>query len=272
MIFKKKKSDQDKPSFAAGDQEFPPRQLNLTDNKEGQRASPFADTNRPAVAEPEPSRPLPHEPPKDEEHTATSPPGGPATPGSATKRFSIEQAIRLVKEYPRDEVEPHYIARIMRQTLEAVNVPFYDIIEQAHKRESQIHGLSDKIHEKIDELKKQIQSLEADLERLQNRLDETVEVREFLQLADDIRPEPQGVHAPVDTPPTGEGRPEEPDTAHSSASQTPESASEEIIEVTEDQIEHATDRDKTKQAGRERAPIDATVLFGSPGNQQPPSH
>jgi len=112
--------------------------------------------------------------------------------------FTIDQAIKLVDSYPKEDIPQAQVAGIMRRTLEAMNIQYPDLIEQAHQREAKIEMLADKIREKIHAMHKQIESFERDLETLQARLEKTASVREFLELANEGFPvsEAPEIYAP----------------------------------------------------------------------------
>lgn len=117
-------------------------------------------------------------------------------------KYSIDQAIKLVRSLREHKVNAVIIAQIMQQTLESVDIHFNDIISDANRKESAIVSETERKDQEIQELNRKFEALRDEKQRLQRELQETMAVREFLQqaVADEApaaqpAPAPQAQHA-----------------------------------------------------------------------------
>ena len=137
-------------------------------------------------------------------------PGGAAA--APVKRLSIEQAVKIIEMFQSDDLPADQVAKIMRFTLESVNISYDDLVREALQKEQKMHALSDQIVAKIDDLEAQIDHYRAELETMRMQIDQARTIREFLQLGDD----PPTTRTRTDTGHTQEGAENNAaDTSHS---------------------------------------------------------
>ncbi len=98
-------------------------------------------------------------------------------------KYSIDQAVELVSSLKNHNVSARVIAGVMKQTLESVDIHFSDIIADAKRKESAIHGETNKKDEMIRDLSRKVEALQQEKVRIQKDLNKIVYVREFLQQA-----------------------------------------------------------------------------------------
>lgn len=101
----------------------------------------------------------------------------------STTNYGIDQAIKLVRALPKNDLDEVVVASIIKQTLASVDVYLSDIIEDAGRKESEIAVDSHRIEDDISELASKMRALKQDFVVLQGQLDETVTVRNFLRKA-----------------------------------------------------------------------------------------
>ncbi len=100
-------------------------------------------------------------------------------------KYGINQAIKLVRSFQKHKISPNVIAGIMKQTLASVEIHFTDIIDDAKRKESAVHSESEKKDKQIEEATRKCEALKDEKIKLQQILEETVSVREFLLQAMD---------------------------------------------------------------------------------------
>lgn len=97
--------------------------------------------------------------------------------------YGIDDAIKLVRGLPRQNLDDVIVADIIKQTLASVDVYISDIIEDAGRKENEINEESRRIEEDIAELTSKMEALKQELISLQEQLNETMSVRAFLRKA-----------------------------------------------------------------------------------------
>lgn len=96
-------------------------------------------------------------------------------------RYTIDQAVKLVRSLQKHRVSAEVIAGIMQQTLASVDIHFTDIIADAKRREAQIQTDSEAKSQQIAELTQKLEKLKEEKIKLQEEFKEITVVREFLQ-------------------------------------------------------------------------------------------
>ena len=97
--------------------------------------------------------------------------------------YGIDDAIKLVRGLPRQNLDDAIVADIIKQTLASVDVYISDIIEDAGRKENEINDESRRIEDDIAELTSKMEALKQELISLHGQLNETMSVREFLRKA-----------------------------------------------------------------------------------------
>lgn len=106
-------------------------------------------------------------------------------PALPKPRYGIDDAMRLMRSLPVDE-NVDLVVRVMKRTLESLDVKVPDIIEDATTRQE---ALRDGIQEReaaIQQLEREIQTRRAEIASLEGELAETTTARERLQLAESL--------------------------------------------------------------------------------------
>ena len=124
-------------------------------------------------------------------------------------RYTIDQAVKLVRSLQKHRVSAEVIAGIMQQTLASVDIHFTDIIADAKRREAQIHTDSEAKSQQITELTQKLEKLKEEKVKLQEECKEITVVREFLQQS---APEKPNLAIAANTP-TSVAAPEKPTNA-----------------------------------------------------------
>lgn len=96
--------------------------------------------------------------------------------------YRIDDAIKLMRTLPVDE-NAELVVRVIRKTLESLNVNLNDIIDDAGMRQEKLRGTVDEHRAAIVQLERDIASRKADIARLEGELTETTSVRQRLELA-----------------------------------------------------------------------------------------
>lgn len=118
--------------------------------------------------------------------------------------FGISEAIQLLRSLPNDQ-NAELIVRVVRTTLESLNVHLSDIIDDASRKEQLTEERVAAVRGQVADLEQQLAGLRHDIETLEAELRETSEVRERLQMADKIGGGARGSASP--TPPHGQHGP-----------------------------------------------------------------
>lgn len=104
--------------------------------------------------------------------------------GNSTKsKYGIDKAITLVRSLQKHNINSRVIAGIMKQTLESVGIHFTDIVSDAKRKESQINNEFIQKDRQFEEMTRKFEAMKQEKIKLQQELDETASVREFLQQA-----------------------------------------------------------------------------------------
>jgi uncharacterized small protein (DUF1192 family) len=97
--------------------------------------------------------------------------------------FGITEAIQLLRSLPNDQ-NAELIVRVMRTTLESLNVHLSDIIDDANRKQQLTEERIGAVRGQVGDLEKQLATLRREIETLEAELKETSDVRERLQMAD----------------------------------------------------------------------------------------
>ena len=124
--------------------------------------------------------------------------------------YGIAETTQLMRTLPVDQ-NVELVVRVVRNTLESMNVQLPDIIEDAQLLEAQLSARMDMLNGEIDEFTRQIDLRRQEIGRLQAELTETSTVKDRLLLAQKLaardappRPAPQP-EPPVTPPPLPRG-------------------------------------------------------------------
>ena len=116
--------------------------------------------------------------------TAAAPDGArPQLPPKPTPRYGIDDAIKLMRTLPVDD-NVDLVVRVIKRTLESLNVRVQEIIEDAAKRQETLRAKISDHQGAIVQLEREIDARKTDIRRLEDELSETSTVRERLQLAE----------------------------------------------------------------------------------------
>jgi hypothetical protein len=114
--------------------------------------------------------------------------------GTAPSAFGIEDAIKLMQSLPADP-NMALVGRVVRVTLNAVNVRVEDILADGARREKAIQTEINALEREIVDLERQVEAKRADISTKQAAVKEISSVRERLRLADQY-----SSHKPPPTP------------------------------------------------------------------------
>jgi hypothetical protein len=117
-------------------------------------------------------------------------PGGGSARPSPSSAYGIEETIRLMRSLPVDQ-HPELVVRVVKHTLESVNVRLSAILAEATKKEQLIAQQIASLSGEITGLEAEIAKRRQAIDQLQQDLNETTRVKERLELA-----EATGVPAP----------------------------------------------------------------------------
>jgi hypothetical protein len=96
--------------------------------------------------------------------------------------YGIAETVLLMRSIPVEQ-NVELVVRVIRSTLESLNVHLPDIIEDASAKEKSLEIRLDTVHGEIIELDKQIDTRKKEIDRLRAELSETTTVKERLMLA-----------------------------------------------------------------------------------------
>ena len=144
---------------------------------------------------------------------------GVAMPAAAVPRpgrgaYGIAEAIQLLRTLPIDQ-NAELIVRVVRSTLESLNVHLPDIIEDATRKQQMVQERIAAMHVQVADLEKQLGGFRQEIAALEADAKETNSVKEMLQMAESsagsvrsgpsrsetMTPPPPGQHPPP--PPVG---------------------------------------------------------------------
>jgi len=128
----------------------------------------------------------------------------PAAPAMAGGHpYGIADVIRLMRSLPVDQ-QPELVVRVIKSTLESVNVRVASLIEDASRQQQRLSEQISTLQAKILDLTKQIEGHRGDVGRLEHELGETTTARERLEAAE--KPSLAGPGNLPPPPPLGPGR------------------------------------------------------------------
>jgi hypothetical protein len=144
------------------------------------------------------------------EETAQPPPVAVANapaPKAASHPYGIVDVIRLLRTLPVDQ-HGELVVRVIRTTLESVNVHVGDLVEDATRQQQKLGDRIAALQSQILDLSNQIDAHRMEVARLEGELKETSTAKERLQHAEQVatRPATQAAvvgpgHLPPPTPP-----------------------------------------------------------------------
>jgi hypothetical protein len=139
---------------------------------------------------------------------------------AASRAYGINEVIGLMRSLPMQE-NVELVVRVIRSTLESLNVHLPGIIEDATAREKSLETRMETVNAEIVELTKQIETRRQENTRLDAELTETATAKERLLLAQKLPAIPQAALAALlATPavPPGPAAPAPPSTGSATAS------------------------------------------------------
>ena len=118
--------------------------------------------------------------------------------------YGIDEAMSLMRTLPVDQ-NVELVVRVVRNTLESMNVQLGDIIADAQHREEKLGGRTKVLESEIAELSAQIEQRRQEIGRLERDLTEVTTVKERLCLAERLEkgslPPASLEKSPAPTPP-----------------------------------------------------------------------
>ena len=115
--------------------------------------------------------------------------------------YGIAEAMLLMRTLPVDQ-NVELVVRVVRNTLESMNVQLGDIIEDARQREEALSGRMKVLDGEIAEFSAQIEQRRQEIARLQQDLTEVTTVKDRLFLAEKLEKKPASPAASLDRSPT----------------------------------------------------------------------
>jgi len=113
-----------------------------------------------------------------------SPETAPPVKVKSKPRYSIEDAIELMRTLPDENDE--IVVTVVNKTLESMNIAVTDIIQDAEEKEVRIRDQHKTLEQKVKELQAVIAKRENEMSDMMADLKETMEVKQRLKLALDI--------------------------------------------------------------------------------------
>ena len=129
--------------------------------------------------------------------------GSDGKPGAP--RYGIGEVIRLLRTLPIDQ-HTDLVVRVIRNTLESLEVHVPDLIQDAVKQERNLGERIGALRARMHELTKQIDAHHEEVSRLETDLAETAGARERLQFTEQIDLAPTPLADPFPTPLQAQGR------------------------------------------------------------------
>jgi hypothetical protein len=106
-----------------------------------------------------------------------------AAGGGLGRAYGIAQAIQLLRSLPTEQ-NSELIVRVVRTTLESLNVHLSDIIDDASRKQHLTEERIAAVQIQVGDLEKQLETLRQEIVGLESDLKETTDVKERLQMAD----------------------------------------------------------------------------------------
>ncbi|HET6147873.1 MAG TPA: hypothetical protein VFH68_10105 [Polyangia bacterium] len=97
--------------------------------------------------------------------------------------YGIAEAIHLLRSLPTDQ-NSELIVRVVRTTLESLNVHLADIIDDAARKQLQTEERIAAVQSQVSDLERQLETLRHEIVGLEADLKETTDVKERLEMAD----------------------------------------------------------------------------------------
>ena len=97
--------------------------------------------------------------------------------------YGIEEAIALMRDLPHEPIE--LVVKVVKTTLESINVQVSDIIDDAKAKEKNIENRISQLSSEIKNYEEKIKNLKDSIELLEKDQAETKRVKEHLMLAKD---------------------------------------------------------------------------------------
>jgi hypothetical protein len=113
------------------------------------------------------------------------PPAAQPLAGAPEGRFSVRQAIELLRSLPAENQE--LVMHVMRRTLESVQIRLSGIVEDAIQRQGEIEARTQGLRQEIGELEREIALRKGEIGRLDSELRDVVFLRERLQDAERLQ-------------------------------------------------------------------------------------
>jgi hypothetical protein len=114
--------------------------------------------------------------------------------------YGIAETTMLMRALPVDQ-NVELVVRVVRSTLESMNVQLADIIDDAQAKELTLSGRVETLNGEIGELSQQIDRRRQEIAQLQEELTETTTVKQRLLLAQKLGGQPTESPAPSLPPP-----------------------------------------------------------------------
>ena len=118
-------------------------------------------------------------------------------PGAGSPAYGIQDAIKLMRSLPVDE-NTDLVVRVVKSTLESMNVSVADIVEDANRQEATLTSQMEELTREIDALGAVLEGKRREFAKLEGTLSETRLVKERLLLTTDGS---LAGHRPVTVPP-----------------------------------------------------------------------
>src|SRR3954464_2960348 len=106
-----------------------------------------------------------------------------ASASKSSGHYGIGDVIRLLRTLPVDQ-HAELVVRVIRTTLESVNVHVSDLVEDASRQQQKLGDRIATLHGQIQDLSKQIDGHRGEVVRLEAELAETSTAKERLQHAE----------------------------------------------------------------------------------------
>jgi TolA-binding protein len=113
--------------------------------------------------------------------------------------YGIAETTLLMRSLPVDQ-NVELVVRVVRSTLESMNVQLPEIIEDAAAKEQELQGRMATLNGEIAEFSKQIESRRQEIARLEEELTETTTVKERLLLAQKLAGKPATIPVKMNGP------------------------------------------------------------------------
>lgn len=109
----------------------------------------------------------------------------------ANLNYGIEEAIVLMRDLPTEPIE--LVVKVVKTTLESIDVKVSDIIQDAKAKEKTIENRISQLSSEIHNYEEKIKHLKDSISLLEKDQAETTRVKEHLMLAKDSTPSPKPV-------------------------------------------------------------------------------